>query len=64
MRMYEIYTKSGSIFRIECDEIPFHDGFLRQTHEEILCLFKNKQLVAMFKEWIAVVDITDKQDLH
>jgi hypothetical protein len=60
MRMYEIYTKSGSVFRIQCDEIPFHNGFLRQTVEETLCLFRNKRLIAMFKEWITVVDISEK----
>lgn len=59
MRVYEIQTSTGS-YRIECDEIPFKTVFLNETVKEPLCLFKEKRLVAIFKDWLSVLDITEK----
>lgn len=60
MRFYEIYTKSGSVFQIECDEIIFRNDFTQETTKDALCLFKDNQVVAVFKEWESFLDITEK----
>ncbi len=61
MRTYEIYTLSG-IFTIKCDELALKDDFLTNTTNETLCLFTGKRLMAMFREWNNIVDITETKN--
>lgn len=61
MRLYEIQTEKQGTYKIECDEIVFNNNFFRQTFAEPLCLFQGKKLVAIFRAWMNVVDITDKE---
>jgi len=61
MREYEIYTNHGQIFQMQGDEIVVKKDFFTETCKEPLCLFENNRIVAIFKEWNSVVDITEKQ---
>lgn len=63
MRLYEIHTNHGT-FKIQSDEILYRDDFLRITKNEPLCLFRDKQVIAIFKDWISFNDITEKQALN
>lgn len=63
MRLYEIHTPNGGAFKIECDEIEFNNDFFRQTFQDSLCLFQGKKLVAIFRAWSNVIDITKEKNL-
>jgi hypothetical protein len=51
MRVYQVHTLSGEVFLIEGTEI-YISG-------ETLCLVRGNKLVAMFKNWMHAIDITE-----
>lgn len=60
MRNYEIFTPRNGVFRIQCDEIKFKCDFHRETSKEALCLFQGDRVMAIFREWLNVVDVTEQ----
>lgn len=60
IRLYEVHTSRGNMFKIQANPILFHNDFLKQTTKETLCFFRGELLVGMISDWVNVIDITEK----
>lgn len=54
MRVYEVHTPRQGVFRIRADEVE------EVFDNESLYLYRDEKLVAMFKEWLTLADVTEK----
>jgi len=60
MRMYKVFTRLGN-FSVEADEIKLRCDFHNEFVNQPLVFYRGDNVLAVFKEWQAVVDMTEKQ---
>jgi hypothetical protein len=56
MRTYKVFCQDSE-FIIHADEIEFRNDFFRETICENLVFFHGKRIVAIFKNWINLIDL-------
>ncbi len=59
MKLYEVITKNEK-YHIEADDIEFRDDFYRVSTQEPLVFHREKRLMAVFKEWESIIDISER----
>lgn len=57
MRKYKVHTKHG-IFDVQCDDIECLES-VAEMCEEPLFLYRDKEVCAIFKDWIALIECLD-----
>lgn len=58
MRTYDVWANESK-FTVTADEIKFISEFRKQTTNEPLVFFQGDMLVAIFRNWDYVIDVTE-----